>query len=720
MFPHIIKVCLAAQSCNSVVFKSAGDMWFSSDPELFQCPSDPATHDVTFMEIYRKVMFVCLLQAIGATIGEIPPYYISRSARMIAIEAAKSGLSDDSGSNSRCTSGRSSPQPGTWSGGKSALKSSSNNLQELGSRRGWSNADDDGENQRDYIYTPDYDEQGFDNLEGVALLSAAEENSDIELGPGLNSPARELPPGVSLSAVSSELPEELAVSGDDPNSCMNAAKAWMIQFLKTRGFYGVIMLASVPNLAFDLCGICCGHFLMPFWTFFGATFIGKVVIRNSYQSLMYVALCSEEYLDLIIYYLCLLIPDSLGMDGMLKRAILDARRSFHKSQAQGATAAPSADGAVSAAASEGGNRTMEEQPIAMSAKNLQRDTAGNDFVEFPEGSALAPDGVVDRSAGDEPDTMLLTSPGNVSSVGEVLSIGANHTLSDRAEGGPQHAIGEFIPDSVPVHQSELTLTPNQGASGGDSNSGSGGFGAPTDAEIEAAMRVKVAPQHLAVGDTASGLGPRTPNSPVYSFPKAGLPPSISISDNISTSISTAATDSEEDSGFSFMFYWNLMMFSVLLFFILSSLSSLAQYYQWILDSEHCAAIKNVIIAKRNGERNTQSSSRTSGGGRSEYQFMSKLQRPSYRSTSTGGVGIQRGTLINIRGNGGNSSGMRASARNQYSSGVSSSNSNNNTSVPGSAGMSSSASVVVDSTAVGPLTLPTSLGSLLPNQKPSID
>lgn len=34
-------------------------------------------------------------------------------------------------------------------------------------------------------------------------------------------------------------------------------------------------MASWPNFAFDLCGICCGHFLMPFWTFFGATFLGN-------------------------------------------------------------------------------------------------------------------------------------------------------------------------------------------------------------------------------------------------------------------------------------------------------------------------------------------------------------------------------------------------------------------------------------------------------------
>lgn len=45
------------------------------------------------------------------------------------------------------------------------------------------------------------------------------------------------------------------------------------------GFVGILVLAAWPNAAFDLCGICCGHFLMPFWDFFGATFIGKAILK---------------------------------------------------------------------------------------------------------------------------------------------------------------------------------------------------------------------------------------------------------------------------------------------------------------------------------------------------------------------------------------------------------------------------------------------------------
>ncbi len=32
---------------------------------------------------------------------------------------------------------------------------------------------------------------------------------------------------------------------------------------------------------FDLAGLTCGHFLIPFWTFFGATCIGKAIVKVS-------------------------------------------------------------------------------------------------------------------------------------------------------------------------------------------------------------------------------------------------------------------------------------------------------------------------------------------------------------------------------------------------------------------------------------------------------
>jgi len=59
----------------------------------------------------------------------------------------------------------------------------------------------------------------------------------------------------------------------------NGMQSWMTGFIRTHGFAGILLLAAWPNAAFDLCGICCGHFQMPFWRFFGATFIGKALIK---------------------------------------------------------------------------------------------------------------------------------------------------------------------------------------------------------------------------------------------------------------------------------------------------------------------------------------------------------------------------------------------------------------------------------------------------------
>jgi membrane protein YqaA with SNARE-associated domain len=86
-----------------------------------------------------------------------------------------------------------------------------------------------------------------------------------------------------------DIPEELEASSEW--SFINETKTWMISLLRKHGFYGVLLMASFPNVLFDVCGIFCGHYLMPFWTFFGATFIGKVFIRNGYQSIIYIALC---------------------------------------------------------------------------------------------------------------------------------------------------------------------------------------------------------------------------------------------------------------------------------------------------------------------------------------------------------------------------------------------------------------------------------------------
>ena len=54
--------------------------------------------------------------------------------------------------------------------------------------------------------------------------------------------------------------------------------------------------SSIPNPLFDLAGITCGHFLVPFWTFFGATLIGKAVIKMHIQVRMKMVLTLDRTL----------------------------------------------------------------------------------------------------------------------------------------------------------------------------------------------------------------------------------------------------------------------------------------------------------------------------------------------------------------------------------------------------------------------------------------
>lgn len=59
----------------------------------------------------------------------------------------------------------------------------------------------------------------------------------------------------------------------------------------------ILFVFQIPNPLFDLAGITCGHFLVPFWTFFGATLIGKAVVKMHIQKLFVILAFSEHHMD---------------------------------------------------------------------------------------------------------------------------------------------------------------------------------------------------------------------------------------------------------------------------------------------------------------------------------------------------------------------------------------------------------------------------------------
>ncbi|KAE9455794.1 hypothetical protein C3L33_12307, partial [Rhododendron williamsianum] len=56
---------------------------------------------------------------------------------------------------------------------------------------------------------------------------------------------------------------------------------------------------QVPNPLFDLAGIMCGQFGIPFWKFFLATLIGKAIIKTHIQTVFIISVCNNQLLDWI-------------------------------------------------------------------------------------------------------------------------------------------------------------------------------------------------------------------------------------------------------------------------------------------------------------------------------------------------------------------------------------------------------------------------------------
>ncbi|CAK9101676.1 Vacuole membrane protein 1 (Transmembrane protein 49) [Durusdinium trenchii] len=59
-------------------------------------------------------------------------------------------------------------------------------------------------------------------------------------------------------------------------------------------------LRSWPNAAFDMCGMCCGYLLMPFWTFFIATSLGKGVVKVNGQAVLFVNLFGSRAFEVML------------------------------------------------------------------------------------------------------------------------------------------------------------------------------------------------------------------------------------------------------------------------------------------------------------------------------------------------------------------------------------------------------------------------------------
>jgi len=84
------------------------------------------------------------------------------------------------------------------------------------------------------------------------------------------------------------------------NRIMNFLNKITVDLLLKYKFWAILFLSSYPNVAFDLCGIASGHYLIPFKEFVSATVIGKAFIKTPIQCILLIKLFTGKQIDNLI------------------------------------------------------------------------------------------------------------------------------------------------------------------------------------------------------------------------------------------------------------------------------------------------------------------------------------------------------------------------------------------------------------------------------------
>ncbi|XP_021761135.1 vacuole membrane protein KMS1-like [Chenopodium quinoa] len=123
---------------------------------------------------------------------------------------------------------------------------------------------------------------------------------------GVGTALGELPPyfisrAASLSGSKLDPMEELDVSSPEDHGSigkhLKQLKYWFLSHSQYLNGWTILLLASVPNPLFDLAGIMCGQFGIPFWQFFLATLVGKAIVKTHIQTIFIISVCNNQLLN---------------------------------------------------------------------------------------------------------------------------------------------------------------------------------------------------------------------------------------------------------------------------------------------------------------------------------------------------------------------------------------------------------------------------------------
>ncbi|EDW30660.1 GL26903 [Drosophila persimilis] len=147
---------------------------------------------------------------------------------------------------------------------------------------------------------------------------------------------------LGLGVLSSLSCESLNAKRNQKNlSLVDKGKLFMERVVERIGFFGILACASIPNPLFDLAGITCGHFLVPFWTFFGATLIGKAIIKMHIQKIFVIIAFNETLIERAVDLLASLPYFGHKLQEPFKAFLKNQKQRLHRQQrGKGAAVGP--------------------------------------------------------------------------------------------------------------------------------------------------------------------------------------------------------------------------------------------------------------------------------------------------------------------------------------------------------------------------------------------
>ncbi|KAF6162786.1 hypothetical protein GIB67_029055 [Kingdonia uniflora] len=272
--PHIALFTIKSMHCGRVDLKSApydtiqlksGPSWLDKDCSEFGPPLFPSVNGlrVPLSSILPQVQLEAILWGLGTALGELPPYFISRAGSGIYVD-----LSDDVFLS------------------KSSIRGLS-----------W------------FLAFALENAIICDKMQRICAWSYLKRCDAI--------PAR-------ASGSKFEAMEELDASSEEDGVVakkLTQMKRWFLSHSQHLNFFTILVLASVPNPLFDLAGIMCGQFGIPFWKFFLATLTGKAIIKTHIQTVFIISVCNNQLLEWIENELIWVLGFVPGLSSILPKVI---------------------------------------------------------------------------------------------------------------------------------------------------------------------------------------------------------------------------------------------------------------------------------------------------------------------------------------------------------------------------------------------------------------